>query len=91
MGPAEIKAALDQAKQAKDDGKLDDALKLVSDVIKAKPQDVDANWIAAWILVSKDDTALAIGQFERTLKLGLGEARAKEAKAAIKRLNAREQ
>ena len=69
---------------------LPPALKLVTDVIKAEPQNVEANWVTAWVLAKKDDAGLAIGQFERVMKLGLVESRTNEAKAAIKRLKARE-
>lgn len=79
------------ARKAKDAGDMDTALKAISDAVKARPQDVEANWVAAWILAQKGDTALAIGQFERAMKLGLGEKRTKQAQAALKRLKAREE
>jgi hypothetical protein len=51
---------------------------------------VEANWITAWLLADKDDTALAIGQFERVMKLGLDGEKVKQAAAALKRLKARQ-
>ena len=91
VDPAEVAELVARARAAKNAGDLDTALKLVTDAIRAKPEDVEANWVAAWILSEKPDTALAIGQFERVMKLGLGEARAKEARAAVNRLKAREE
>lgn len=88
---AEVPELVRKARAAKNAGDLDTALKLVTDAIRVKPQDTDANWVAAWILAQKRDTALAIGQFERTLKLGLQGKRANEARAAVKRLKAREE
>ena len=90
MTPEDKEKSLKDAKIAKNKGDLDKALQLVTDVVKAEPQNVDANWIAAWILARKDDPALAIGQFERVMKLGLDSGRVKEASAAVRRLKARE-
>ncbi|MEN6345026.1 MAG: hypothetical protein ABFE16_06935 [Armatimonadia bacterium] len=91
MTDDEVKGTLAKAQAAKASGNLDEALKLVSQVLAARPQSVDANWTASWILASKQDTALAIGQFERTMKLGLDAKRLQAAKAAVKRLKAREE
>lgn len=91
MSDAEVAKAMADARAAKQKGDLDTALKLCSEVIKAKPSHAEANYFAAWILAEKQDTALAIGQFERALKLDLTSAQRKEAEAALKRLKAREQ
>ncbi len=90
MDPAEVSAKLAEAMQAKKAGDIDGALKLTTDVLRAHPENVEANWIAAWLLADKDDTALAIGQFERVMKLGLDGGKAKQAAAALKRLKARQ-
>lgn len=79
------------AREAKKMGDLDSSLQIVSEAIKARPENTDANWLAAWILADKDDTALAIGQFERSVKLGLDPKQTKMAKAAITRLKARDE
>jgi cytochrome c-type biogenesis protein CcmH/NrfG len=89
MSAAEVNDLLARADKAKDRGDLDGALRLVSAVLRSKPEDVEANWLAAWVLAQKKDTALAIGRFERVLKLGLDEDRAAEAAAAVKRLKAK--
>lgn len=91
MSDADAAKAIADARAAKQKGDLDTALKLCSDVIKAKPSSAEANYLAAWILAQKDDTALAIGQFERAMKLGLSPSQMKEAQAAVKRLKAREE
>jgi tetratricopeptide (TPR) repeat protein len=91
MSDAEVAKAMADARAAKNKGDLDTALKLCSQVLKARPEDAQANYFAAWILAEKDDTALAIGQFERAMKLGLTSEQMKEAQAALKRLKAREQ
>jgi tetratricopeptide (TPR) repeat protein len=91
MSDADAAKAMADARAAKQKGDLDTALKLCSDVIKAKPSSAEANYFAAWILAEKDDTALAIGQFERAMKLGLSDSQMKEAQGALKRLKAREQ
>ena len=91
MDVAEVPELVRKARATKNAGDLDAALKLVTDAIRVKPQDTEANWVAAWILAEKRDTALAIGQFERTLKLGIDGKRANEARAAIRRLKAREE
>lgn len=88
---ADVSELVKKARATKNAGDLDTALKLVTDAIRAKPEDTDANWVAAWILAEKRDTALAIGQFERTLKLGIDGKRADEARAAIRRLKGREE
>ena len=90
MSPEDIAKTLKDARVAKNHGQIDKALKLVTDVVKAEPENLDANWVAAWILASKDDPALAVGQFERAMKLGLKGSRSTEARLAIRRLKTRE-
>jgi lipopolysaccharide biosynthesis regulator YciM len=87
----EVAALVDKAVEAKHAGDLDSALQLVSEAVKARPENPKANWVGAWILASKGDTALAIGQFERVSKLGLDEKQSKMAAAALKRLKARDE
>jgi len=91
LSAEEVATKLSDARKAKSEGDIDTALNLATDVIKSDPSNVEANWLAAWILASKNDTALAIGQFERVLKLGLDAKRADQARAAVNRLKAREE
>lgn len=91
LSDVEVAALVDRALEAKRAGDLDTALQLVSEAIKARPDNAKANWVGAWILADKGDTALAIGQFERTAKLGLDEKQSRMAEAAIKRLKARDE
>ena len=91
LGGSKVKELLGDAQEAFDDEDLSAALKLANEIIKSNPDEVEANWLAALILEQKNDVALAIGQYERAMKLGVGATRAKQAQSAIERLRALEE
>ena len=81
---AKLVEAATAAKQRKDNAA---ALKRVDEALAADADNIEANWIKAWLLAATGEMQRAAEQFERVQKLPLDEARKQQAREAVTRLS----
>lgn len=62
---------LEQAIECRKSGNTDDALKLLGDLLKAYPQNPDANYQMAWTYDSMGKESEAVPFYEKAISLGL--------------------
>lgn len=78
----------EQAKQLKDQGKVDEALDKAKAAVHANGADARAHYVLAWVLIKNGDRKEAVVHFQQAIKLGIGESNAKLAREALQRLGA---
>ena len=83
---ADAATLVEEAMEAKEAGKSDEAESKFRDALAADLTNEDAHWGLAWVLAQKGETQKAIVEFEEVLGLTIDPERRSEAQQAIDRL-----
>jgi tetratricopeptide (TPR) repeat protein len=83
---ARLSDLLHEARQAKQENRLDDAEAALRQALDLDPKSVDAHWVLAWVLAQRGDKKKAATEFEAVIRLATDEKMKQEATSALERL-----
>jgi len=84
--PPAARASYEEGGRLKQAGRYPEAAEALRAALQTAPDDADAHWALAWVLIELNDREGAKQEFRRVIGLAPGSAKARDAQAALERL-----